>query len=264
MFESGGLFALSSKSFRVRPLAAMLLASFFTISTLGQGVGQEPYKSQEISEEDGVPVLIKHLPDWENRRSSARLAKDQAELKALVGERPVIAAIEFSPGSEAATADYDAGKLIIVEHPSPQVSIEADQKINSAIAAAADGKTFNKRIGNYNVIVLDASGSWAANALIDQVKYEKQITWLGRNPFAISAERAFVITTSDIFMSTLMVIVGGVVFSIFGGLAVGFVFFSRRERRRAGMSTFSDAGGMTRLNLDGFTPEIMPDRLLGD
>jgi hypothetical protein len=30
------------------------------------------------------------------------------------------------------------------------------------------------------------------------------------------------------------------------------------------MPTFTDAGGMTRLNLDGFTPDIIPDRLLKD
>jgi hypothetical protein len=30
------------------------------------------------------------------------------------------------------------------------------------------------------------------------------------------------------------------------------------------MHTYTDAGGMTRLNLDGLTPDIAPDRLLND
>jgi len=30
------------------------------------------------------------------------------------------------------------------------------------------------------------------------------------------------------------------------------------------METFSDAGGMTRLNLDGFTPQTSPDQLIND
>ena len=118
--------------------------------------------------------------------------------------------------------------------------------------------------GDLPTLVFDATGSRAANALIDQVKYEKQVTWLGKNPFAISAERAFVITTSDIFLSTLLVIVGGLVSSILIGVIVGYIFFQLRERKRATMTTYTDAGGMTRLNLDGFTPEITPDRLLGE
>jgi hypothetical protein len=65
-------------------------------------------------------------------------------------------------------------------------------------------------------------------------------------------------------MSTLLVIVGGIVFSIIGGLAVGFIFFSMRDRRRAALTTHTDGGGMTRLNLDGFTPEIVPGRMLGE
>lgn len=264
MFEFSPLRFIVSRHQLITFAAAALLTCIFSLASVAQDVGQVQYRSQEVSEVDGVPVLIKHLPDWESKRSTARLAANQSELKALIGERPVAAAIEFSPGSEAVVADYDAGKLVIVEYPSPQVSIETDQKIASTIAAADDGKTYWRRVGNYNVLVLDAVGKSQADALIDQVKYEKKITWLGNNPFAISAERAFVITTTDIFFSTLMVIVGGVIFSIFGGLIVGFLFFNLRDRRRTGMTAFTDGGGMTRLNLDGFTPEIAADRLLGD
>jgi hypothetical protein len=104
----------------------------------------------------------------------------------------------------------------------------------------------------------------AAGALIDQVKYEKSIQWLGDNPFRISPERAFVLTTTDLFISTVMIVLIGIGISIGGGLVIGYIFFYVREQKRAGMPTFSDAGGMTRLNLDGFTPEIVPDRLLKD
>jgi hypothetical protein len=99
---------------------------------------------------------------------------------------------------------------------------------------------------------------------LDQVKYEKTVQWLGRNPFDISPERAFVLQTSDLFISTVLVILMGIGFSIVGGLIVGYAFFFVREQKRARMSTFTDAGGMTRLNLDGFTPEIVPKGLLKD
>lgn len=244
--------------------AALLLACAFSVTSLAQNNGSIPYKSQEISEIDGVPVLVKHLPDWEFRRDSTAFATSSADLKQALGDRPMVDLIDFTAGTEAVTAQYDAGRLLIVEFASPQISVETDEKINAAIASNGDGKTFNRRIGNYNVVVLDASGSSAANALIDQVKYEKQITWLGKNPFAISAERAFVMTTADIFLSTLMVIVGGIVASIFIGLFVGYFFFYYRDGKRSKMYAYTDAGGMTRLNLDGFTPDIAPDRLLGD
>ncbi len=264
MLQSGRMLKKSIKVILRGSFAALLLACALSLTALGQGVSSIPYKSQEISEIDGVPVLVKHLPDWENRRESTAFALSSADLKKALGERPIIDLIDFTAGTEAVTAQYEAGKLLIVEFASPQVSVETDQKINAAIDANNDGKTFNRRIGNYNVVVMDASGSSAANALIDQVKYEKQITWLGKNPFAISAERAFVLTTADIFLSTLMVIVGGIVASIFVGLVVGYFFFYFRDGKRSKMYAYTDAGGMTRLNLDGFTPEIVPDRLLGD
>jgi hypothetical protein len=121
-----------------------------------------------------------------------------------------------------------------------------------------------RRIGNYNVFVFDAADPTSANALLDQVKYEKVVQWLGRNPYIISAERAFVLTTSDIFLSTFLAIVGGLGFAILTGVIAGYAFFSIREYKRASMPTFSDAGGMTRLNLDGFTPDITPKHLLKD
>ena len=101
--------------------------------------------------------------------------------------------------------------------------------------------------------------------MIDQVKYEKNVQWLGDDPFMFQrAERALVNATMSLFVSTVMVILSGVGLAIIGGLAVGIVYFMLRERRRRAMTAFSDAGGMTRLNLDGFTPDITHERLLGD
>ncbi len=252
-----------SKIFLLRKsFSALFLTCIISLFSLGQNVGSIPYKSQEVSEIDGIPVLIKHLPDWENLRDRTTFATSAPELKSALGERPIIDLIDFIPGTEAVTAPYDAGKLLIIEYTSPQGSVDADEKITAAIAESDDGNTFYRRIGNYNVVVFDATDRSSANLLIDQVKYEKDIVWLGKNPFLISAERAFVLTTADIFMSTLMVIVGGVVFSIFAGIVAGYFFFYLRVGKRSKMTTYTDAGGMTRLNLDGFTPDIATDRFL--
>lgn len=229
-------------------------------------------KSQEVSEEDGIPVLAKHLPDWENVRNGATYILNSDDLRKALGNRSVLESIEFASGTEAVTANYNAGKLLIVEYPTPQGSVDADEKIKQKLAEEQGSKIFYRRIGNYNAFVFDGNDETAANALLDRVKYEKEIQWLGYNPFAIQkireeeqkAERAFVLQTTDLFFATVQVIVGGLGLSVIIGLFVGVIFFFRREQQRAAMETYTDAGGMTRLNLDGFTPEIPIDRLLKD
>lgn len=233
------------------------VAAFTAAAQAGPG---QKYKTQELAEPTGVPVLMQHLPEGEARRGTAVFVTDLDSLKAAVGARPVLEQIEFTPGTEAVAADYPAGKLVIIEYASPEVSSEVDK----VASQTADASTVYRRIGNYNAFVFDASDKTSANALLDQVKYEKDIQWLGNNPFRISPEHAFAMTTADIFMSTLKVILIGIGLSILGGIIGGFVFFSSRERHRRSMPTFSDAGGMTRLNLDGLTPDISPGRLLGE
>lgn len=246
-------------------LLAVLIFAGHSLLAAVPTANEQP-KSQEVSDSDGIPVLIKHLPDWENVRANAVFANSPVALHAALGGRPILDLIEFTPGTEAVSAHYDAGTLLIVEFPTPQGSVDADKRIAQFLQGPGqNSQIVYKRIGNYNAIVLDATDTNAATALLDQVKYEKSIQWLGENPFLSKrAERSFVILTSDIFLSTVVVIVLGIAFAIVGGLGVGIVFFYMRERTRAGRSQFTDAGGMTRLNLDGFTPDIAPSRLLKD
>ena len=143
--------------------------------------------------------------------------------------------------------------------------MDADAKFTAKLTDDEQAaSTVYRRIGNYNVFVFDATDKAAANALIDQVKYEKQVQWLGANPFRLSPERAFVVTTTDMFISTFLIVVIGIGLSVGSGIIAGYVFFYIRDQKRASMPTFSDAGGMTRLNLDGLTPDIAPNRLLKD
>lgn len=241
-------------------MVSLILAVNLSLAALGQSVGSLPYKSQNVAD-DGTPVLIKHLPQWESVRDRTTLAGTTDDLKAVLGERSILDQIDFPGGTEAATAQYDAGKLLIIEYATPQASVEADKKITANLGR--DGTVY-RRIGNYNAFVFDASDQAAANALLDQVKYEVAVQWLGANPYIISPERAFVLQTADLFVSTVLIIVMGIGFAILFGIVSGYAFFSFREYRRASTPTFSDAGGITRLNLDGLTPDIVPDRLLKD
>ncbi|MFZ1701952.1 MAG: hypothetical protein WBO10_05040 [Pyrinomonadaceae bacterium] len=241
--------------FAAKLVVATLITAFAICEAVSQPAESAKYQSQEVSEIDGLPVLIKHLPDWENHRPQTTFATDIGQLKTALGERPILDLIDFSTGTEAVTAPYDVGKLLIIEYTSPQASIEADTNFLQFLADTGDATIAYRRIGNYNVLVFDVVDTDASSAFIDQVKYEKQVQWLGDNPFIISAERAFVLTTSDMFLSTAMVIVFGMGGSILVGIFAGYIFFTFRDGKRSKLGTFSDAGGMTRLNLDGFTPE---------
>ncbi len=230
------------------------------------GSGNPPVKSQEVSEADGVPVLIKHLPDAANAQSRATYILNRSDLqRALGAARQPLDLIDFAGGTEAVTVDYPQGRLLIVEYGSPQASIDADTRIQQRLSEIGQNQTIvYRRIGNYNAFVFDATDEAAANALLDEIKYEKTVQWLGRDPYSFKrAERAFIQGTSSLFLSTVTAIVSGLGLSILAGLVVGFFFYRAREQRRSNTAAFSDAGGMTRLNLDGLTQQNPADRLLG-
>ncbi len=227
--------------------------------------GFAQFKSQEVSEDDGIPVLIKHLPDWENARNRATYTNNVNDLRGALGARPVFDAIDFAGGTEAITAPYDAGKLLIVEYTNPQSSIEADARFQQKLAETpSTPPVVYRRIGNYNAFVFDAADEAAANALLDQIKYQKTVQWLGEDPNAQQKYERFVaIRAADIFFSTTLWIVGGLGLALLTGIAAGLVFFRFREQQRATMTAFSDAGGMTRLNLDELS-ETSSNRLLSE
>ena len=250
------------KPFLILAVFLMLSPVLSTVSAQSQAPAPQ-VKSLE-SNDDGIPVLVMHLPDWQKVRSSATFTDSVAGLEKAIGKRAALDGIEFVPGTEAVTAPYEAGKVVIIEFPSPHASVEADNKINQVLASTGENTAY-RRIGNYNAFVFDVANPEAAAGLLDQIKYEKQIQWLGEDPFYYNrAERNFVVTTSDVFLSTVLVIVLGMGMSIVAGLGFGVVFFYLRDQKRAQMAEFSDAGGMTRLNLDHLTPDIVPKNFLKD
>lgn len=241
------------------------LVALFSTVIFAQPANAPQPKSAPDSE-DSTPVILKHLPDWENVRNRAVYIKNSDDLRNALGERPVFDLVSFVGGAEAAAADYDAGKLLIVEYSTPQFSIDADNQIQQRLTEnPPNPPVLARRVGNYEVFIFDAADEAAANALIDQVKYEKNVQWLGQDPFLLQrAERAYLEKTSNVFISTIISIVLGLSCAILLGVAAGLTVFYIRRRKRASMTAFSDAGGMVRLNLDELTPDILPDRLLKD
>lgn len=233
-----------------RTILAVLIAFavFAPMSAFAQ------YKSLEVDEGDGLPVILKHLPEWHTVKDRAKLTNSVTDLKQTLGARPVLDVIEMSAGAEAVTADYPAGRLLLIEHHTPQFASSSDAAINAKLAETGDRSVVYKRIGNYNALVFDAADTAAAEALLGQIKYQKSVQWLGEDPFFVDrVERYLVGTTGDVLVSTAVFIVMCMAGAIAVGLLGGFVYFSKREQRRLARSAFSDAGGLTRLNLDELT-----------
>ena len=245
-------------SLSAKPLQLLLtLAIFGCTLNYSASAQQNSYKSQEISEDDGIPVLMKHLPDWENVRGQAVFIQDKNVLKNVVGERPILNSVDFSGGIEAVSAPYASGRLLIVEYSTPQASVSADAEFQKAIEEGRGENAVYRRVGNYSVFVFDGADVNAAAALIDQVKYEKQVQWLGEDPFLLQKlERYFALTGRDVVLSTILWIslIFGV--TLAAGIGAGFIYFRYRESQRQHMTAFSDAGGMTRLNLDDLSEPL--------
>ena len=243
-------------------LGLFILVLLFSLNIFAQN---QPVMVDVISEDDLTPGVLKALPDYEKIKDKAVHIQNSAELKKIFGsERGVLDLIDFKSGNEAATADYDAGKLLIVEFASPEVSFDTDNQIKERLAQAPQNPPiYYRRIGNYNVFIFDGKDEISANELLGKIKYEKTVKWLGTDPFLHNrAERHFVQNTLQLFLTTILAI--GLIFGtmLVLGIAAGIIYFRITSRRQAEMSAFSDAGGMIRLNLDELTSDISPDKLL--
>jgi hypothetical protein len=206
-----------------------------------------------------IPVLIKHLPDWEKAHSQALYAVSIGSLKEVAGAQPVLDALNFEGGSEAVVANYGQSQLVIVEFTTPQFASDNDRRVTAKIQELKNqGQTVPtgyRRVGNYSVFVFNAPDEKTANALIDQVKYEQVVQWLGDDPHLYERVQRYVLQKT-----------GGVVIAVLessglsvllclgvGGLFGALLFRRRRRARQRQGEAYSDAGGMVRLNLDEVT-----------
>ncbi|HYE13896.1 MAG TPA: hypothetical protein VD968_05575 [Pyrinomonadaceae bacterium] len=207
------------------------------------------------SEGAEFPVLVLHLPDWEKRLEFSAYAVSLPALQSVAGRKPALEAVPFDGGTEAVTAVYGEARLVIVEFPTPQHAFDADAAINSHLARLrAEGRptpNVYKRVGNYSVFVFDAAEAEAAEQLAANVKYEKDVRWLGRNPHADEiAARAYTRKMGGVILTTLLTTGAAILLCLAVGGAVGGFIFLRRRSKTARQEVYSDAGGMMRLNLE--------------
>jgi len=244
------------------------------------GTGKETYGLKEmeslaklladpIDKGDGdIPVLIKHLPDWEKTYSQALYAVSVGSLKEVAGAQPVFDALNFDGGTEAVTATYGQSQLVIVEFTTPQFASDNDRRIVAKIQELkSQGQavpTAYRRVGNYSVFVFDAPDEKTANELIDQVKYEQVVQWLGDDPHLYERVQRYVLQRTG---GVVVAVLEGSGLSVLlclgaGGLFGALLFRRRRRARQRQGEAYSDAGGMVRLNLDEVAEGSDAGRLL--
>jgi hypothetical protein len=216
-----------------------------------------------------IPVLVKHLPDWETAQDEAAYAVSYEQLQKIALNRPALDVVSFEGGTEAVAATYDQGaRLVIVEYATPQIASDADARIKARIAALpAEGKpapSAYRRVGNYAVFVFDAPDERAAAGLIDKVTYEKDVRWLGDNPYAVErANRAWLNMSTSVIVNTVKAAGLAIVLCLAIGGVFGGWIFTRRRAQAALSEKFSDAGGMVRLNIDEISAQNNAARLVG-
>ena len=219
--------------------------------------------------EGDIPVLIKHLPSPEEAQKTAIYLHSFANFDKLGLQQPVLSAIDAGGNADATLATYGPSKVLLVEFNTPQLATENDKRIIARIhelwKLGQPAPTAYRRVGNYSVFVFDAPDEQTAKQLIDQVKYEQVVQWLGDNPYIYKeAEERYINTTLGVLVAVLKASGYALIGCLGIGGLIGGLLFTYRRAQQKGVTAFSDAGGMLRLNLDELTPETNPSRLLQD
>jgi hypothetical protein len=215
--------------------------------------------------EGDIPVLVKHLPNWDTAQHQAVYALSSDALVFPVPNQPILTEVSFDGGTEAVIANYGQSQLVIVEFTTPQFSVDNDQRIWTRIAELkSQGQptpTAYRRIGNYSVFVFNAPDEKTANALVDQVKYEKVVQWLGDDPHLYERlQRYLAQTSAGVLVAVLKSSGLSLVLCLVAGALIGTMLFRHRRAQKA--AAYSDAGGSIRLNLDELTGPADTRRLL--
>jgi hypothetical protein len=243
-----------------------LFAAIFMVTAAAFAVAQpQPASPPPATAEDETPVLIKHLPNWETAGKNARYFVTLDELKRNVVNQPILDSVNFEGGTEAVAANYGQAQLVIVEFSTPQFSVENDQRIAAKIqelkSQTQPVPTAYRRIGNYSVFVFNGSDEASANQLIDQVRYEKVVQWLGDDPHLYDKlQRYFAEKSAGVLVAVLTSSGLSLLACLAIGGVIGFLLF--RQRRAQAAAVYSDGGGSVRLNLDQLTKTPDPSRLL--
>jgi hypothetical protein len=217
--------------------------------------------------EGDVPILVKHLPQWETAQTSLVYLAGFRSLKELVSNQSILEAITSEGDADAVLASYGSAQFLLIEFNTPQLASDNDRAITAKLAELRQQgqpvPTSYRKVGNYSVFVFNAASEAEANNLIDQVEYGQMVTWLGNNPYLLEkAQRDYYETTAGVLVSVVKASGLSLLACLGIGGLIGAVLFSRRRAQQRAAEAYSDAGGMLRLNLDDITPQGDPAKLL--
>jgi hypothetical protein len=222
--------------------------------------GQPENEKPATPDENEIPVLIQHLPPPEEAQKNAVFLKSFSDLEKLGLPQPVLSAVQSAGDADAALGTYAPSKVLIIEFHTPQLAADNDQRIIARIQElwrlGQPAPTAYRRVGNYSVFVFDAPDEQTAKQLIDQVKYEQVVQWLGDNPNILKeAQKRYVNTTLGVLVAVLKASGYAALLCLGVGGLIGGLLFSYRRAQQKDVTAFSDAGGMLRLNLDEMTAD---------
>ena len=234
-----------------------------SLLTLAQSISERLAKG-----EDDIPVLVKHLPQWEKAQSSVIYLAGFRSLRAAIPNQPILETVSSEGDADAVAADYGRAQFLIVEYNTPQLAGDNDRSILSKIEELrTQGQPIPsayRRVGNYSVFVFNAEDEQTAKALIDQVEYEQVVQWLGDNPYLLEqAQREYYQTTAGVLLAVVKASGLSLLLCLAAGGFIGALLFNRRRAQQRYAEAFSDAGGMLRLNIDEITPQTDPAKLVG-
>ena len=217
-----------------------------------------------------VPLLPTYLPEQSKIANSEKYLVGPEAFARIAAISDLKDAIDFTGGTHAAVADYNNGNgkmsIVLIEFQSPQFATDGLAKIQAhfnSLNQDEQNKRILRRVGNYAVEAVNVSDPKAAEEILKQVKYMVRVHWEGKNSSAIPipfrppdpAVLREAIQTGQFIVATFYWIGFLLVGAVLTGISFGGVFFywRRAQRRKQGLDgSFTDAGGMTRLNLDDY------------
>jgi len=218
--------------------------------------------------EADVPVLVKHLPQWEEAQERVVYFAGFNSLKGVVPNQPLLDVVTSEGDADAAISEYGASCMVIVEFNTPQLAADNDRNIATKLQELRNQgqpvPSAYRRVGNYSVFVFNAPTEQAANGLIDQIQYEQVVQWLGNNPNLLDkAQRDYYRTTGGLLLAVVKASGYSALACLAAGGLLGALLFHRRRNQQRDAKLFSDAGGMLRLNIDELTSQGDRAKLLG-
>jgi hypothetical protein len=183
---------------------------------------------ESISDGVASPPVATYLPEQGKEPFTERYALGPVAFgvgaKAL-GRDDAAALVEhvgFESGAEAMFAKYksgkDAGTLLLIEYPTPQLAELHLRHLQRAILAAKSGASVERK-GSLLSIVLAPTSQEYADKLRAAVNYETQVTW--SEPSSTATDPPWSTVLGKIFIFTGIFMVVAVVMGVaFGGVRV--------------------------------------------